>query len=81
MSIETTSAGIISELRQARKRWYCRTPEELYPDSEDLRDLREALSGGWLIATNLINILNKMIIKLAAAVAGLAFGKDVIVEF
>lgn len=67
---------------QGRKRRYiARTPEELYPDREDLRDMREALPGGWLVATNLNNLLKKTIIKLAAEVAGLTFGKDVIVEF
>ncbi|MGD0499207.1 MAG: type I restriction enzyme HsdR N-terminal domain-containing protein [Bryobacteraceae bacterium] len=67
---------------QGRKRRYiARTPEELYPDREDLRDMREPLPGGWLVATNLNNVLKKTIIKLAAGVAGLTFGKDVIVEF
>jgi len=67
---------------QGRKRRYiARTPEELYPDREDLRDLREPLPGGWLVATNLNNVLKKTIIKLAAEVAGLTFGNDVIVEF
>jgi predicted type IV restriction endonuclease len=67
---------------QGRKRHYiARTPEELYPDREDLRDLRETLPGGWLVATNLNNVLKKTIIKLAAEVAGLKFGSDVVVEF
>lgn len=67
---------------QGRKRRYvARTPEELYPDREDLRDMREPLPGGWLVATNLNNVLKKTIIKLAAEVAGLTFGKDVTVEF
>jgi hypothetical protein len=67
---------------QGRKRRYiARTPEELYPDREDLREMREALPGGWLVATNLNNILKKTIIKLATEVDGLSFGKDVIVEF
>jgi hypothetical protein len=67
---------------QGRKRRYiARTPEELYPDREDLRDMREQLPGGWLVATNLNNVLKKTIIRLAAEVAGLSFGKDVIVEF
>lgn len=67
---------------QGRKRRYlARTPEELYPDREDLRDLREQLPGGWLVATNLNNVLKKTIIRLAAEVAGLKFGKDVVVEF
>jgi hypothetical protein len=67
---------------QGRKRRYiARTPEELYPDREDLRDMRESLPGGWLVATNLNNILKKAIIKLATEIAGLTFGKDVVVEF
>jgi len=67
---------------QGRKRRYiARTPEELYPDREDLRDMREALPGGWLVATNLNNVLKKTIIRLAAEVAGLKFGKDIVVEF
>ncbi len=40
-----------------------------------------SVPGGWLVATNLNNILKRTIIRLAAEVAGLAFGKDVIVEF
>ena len=67
---------------QGRKRRYiARTPEELYPDRDDLRDMREPLPDGWLVATNLNNVLKKTIIKLATEVAGLTFGKDVIVEF
>jgi hypothetical protein len=67
---------------QGRKRRYiARTPEELYPDREDLRDMREPLPGGWLVATNLNNVLKKTIIKLAAEVAGLKLGTEVIVEF
>jgi hypothetical protein len=67
---------------QGRKRRYiARTPEELYPDREDLRDCRESLPGGWLVATNLNNVLKKTIVRLAADVAGLEFGKEVVVDF
>lgn len=66
---------------QGRKRRYiARTPEELYPDREDLREMREELPGGWLVATNINNVLKKTIIRLATEVAGLSFGKDVIVD-
>lgn len=66
---------------QGRKRRYiARTPEELYPDREDLRDLRETLPGGWLVATNINNVLKRTIIRLAADVAGLEDGKDIVVE-
>lgn len=43
--------------------------------------MRAELPGGWLVATNLNNVLKKNIIRLAAEVAGLKFGKDVIVDF
>lgn len=67
---------------QGRKRRYiARTAEELYPDRPDLRDCREGLPGGWLVATNLNNVLKKSIIRVATEVAGLTFGKDVTVEF
>ena len=67
---------------QGRKRRYiARSTEELYPDREDLREMRETLPDGWFVATNLNNVLKKTIIRLAAEVAGLTFGKDVIVEF
>jgi predicted type IV restriction endonuclease len=67
---------------QGRLRKYLgRTPEELYPHREDLRDMVEALPGGWLVATNLNNLTKKNIIKAAADVAGLRYGRDVSVEF
>lgn len=67
---------------QGRKRRYiARTPEELYPDRVDLREMRDTLPGGWLVATNLNNVLKKTIIRLAAEVAGLKYGEDIIVEF
>jgi predicted type IV restriction endonuclease len=67
---------------QGRKRRYiARSPEELYPDREDLREMHETLPDGWFVATNLNNVLKKTIIKLATKVAGLTFGKDVVVEF
>ena len=67
---------------QGRKRRYiARTPEELYPDREDLREMRESLPGDWLVATNLNNVLKNTIIRLAAETARLSFGKDVQVGF
>lgn len=65
-----------------RKRQYiARTEEQLYPDREDLREYKESLPGGWFVSTNLNNVLKKNIIKLAAEVAGLTFGQDVVVDF
>ena len=69
------------DARGRKRRYIARTPEELYADREDLYHNRDDLPGGWLVATNLNNVLKMTIIKLAAEVAGLTFGKDVIVEF
>ncbi len=67
---------------QGSKRHYiARTAEQLYPDRPDLRGLCEKLPGGWLVLTNLDNNHKMGIIKLAAEVAGLSFGRDVVVEF
>jgi hypothetical protein len=38
-------------------------------------------AGGWLVSTNLNKVLKRTIIKFAAEVAELTFGKDVILEF
>jgi predicted type IV restriction endonuclease len=66
------------DARGRKRRYIARTAEELYPDRPDLRDLRENLPGGWLVATNLNNVLKKTIIKVAAEVAGLTVGKDTV---
>ncbi len=70
-----------SDAQGRKRRYIARSLEELYPDREDLREMHEALPDGWFVATNLNNVLKKTIIKLATEVAGLTFGKDVIVEF
>jgi hypothetical protein len=41
--------------------------------------MHEKLPGGWMVATNLNNILKETIVRLATEVAGLTFGKDVII--
>jgi predicted type IV restriction endonuclease len=67
---------------QGRKRRYiARAVDELYPDRPDLREFNEALPGGWFVSTNLNNVLKKSIIRLAAQVAGLHFGEDIVVDF
>ena len=63
------------------RRYIARTPQELYPGRPDLRDCRSTLPGGWLVATNISNREKEKIIRLATEVAGLTYGKDVIVEF
>ena len=60
----------------------CPKHGELYPDREDLRDMRESLPGGWLVATNLSTeqCAQNNDHPPGSEVAGLKFGKDVIVD-
>ena len=67
---------------QGRKRRYiARTTEELYPGRTDLHDMHEQLPGGWLVATNLNNVLKKSIIRVATELAGFTFGSEIVVDF
>lgn len=66
---------------QGRKRSYMgRSPVEIYPDRDDLRDRCELVADGWYITTVLNNLLKMSIIRGAAEVAGLSIGKDIIVD-
>ena len=66
---------------QGRKRRYvAQSGEELYPDRPDLREHCKQLPDHWLLSTNLNNHLKKTILRAAAEVAGLEFGRDVIVD-
>ncbi len=66
---------------QGRKRRYiAHTPDVLYPDRPDLRDHHVGLPGGWVVATNLNNVLKGTLIRLAADIAGLTFGEDIVVD-
>ncbi len=67
--------------RGRKRRYIARTPEELYPDRDDLRDFHEKLPGGWLVATNLNNELKRKIIDLAAETAGLTPREDIVLPF
>lgn len=62
-------------------RYIGRTPQELYLYNEERRKHCEKLPGGWLVATHLSTPVKRRIIKIAAEVARLKFGKDIVVEF
>ena len=70
-----------ADARGRKRRYIARTPEELYPDREDLRDFHEKLPGGWLVSTNLNNDLKRKIIDLAAETAGLRPREDIVLPF
>ena len=67
--------------RGRKRRYIGRTPEDLYPDREDLRHFHEKLPGGWLVATNLNNDCKRKIIELAAETAGLRPREDIVLPF
>lgn len=67
---------------QGRKRRYiARNVEELYPDRPDLRDCCEKIDENWLVGTNINNDKKKALLRMAAEVAGLTYGKDIVVDF
>ncbi len=63
-----------------KRRYIARSVEELYPGKPNLHGCCEKLPGGWLVATNLNNPLKMTIIRLATQIAGLSFGRDVVVQ-
>ncbi|MBX3473658.1 MAG: hypothetical protein KF754_04685 [Planctomycetes bacterium] len=69
------------DARGRKRRYIARSLEELYPGRPDLHEASSKLPGGWYIGTNLNNAIKRVIIQMATEVAGLKFGKDVIVEF
>ncbi len=66
--------------RGRKRRYVAQSSEDLYPDRPDLRKYSEHLSDNWLLSTNINNRFKGTILKAAAEVAGLRFGKDIVVE-
>ena len=53
--------------------------EDLYPGRPDLQHEHERLPGNWFVGTNISNRQKMGLIKAATEVAGLIFGRDVVV--
>lgn len=62
------------------RRFIAQDKGELY-DRIHLKENHAQLSGNWVIGTNNSNLQKEKIIRIAADVAGLKFGKDIIVSF
>ena len=62
------------------RRTLAQDPRELY-DRTHLAKNYERIGGNWVIGTNNSNLQKEKIIKIAAEVAGLKFGRDIIVNF
>lgn len=63
------------------RRYLAKSLQELYPSHPELYAYHDLLPGGWLVGTNLSNQRKMIIIREAIEVAGLRFGKDVVVDF
>ena len=64
-----------------KRRYVAQSTEDLYPDRPDLRKHHKPLPDNWLLSTNINNRLKKNLVQAAAEVAGLKFGKDIVIEF
>lgn len=63
------------------RRYLAKNPEDLYPGRPDLaRDHSTKLSSGWWLGTNLSRAAIKRIIVMACDIAGLRFGRDLVVN-
>lgn len=60
-----------------KRRFIGRRPEELYPGRPDLHRFSRKLTRGWMVDTNNNTASKLALIKAAAEVAGLEFGKEV----
>ena len=70
-----------SAFRGRKRRYIAKRAADLYPDRPDLMESHEALPGGWVVGTNLNNQSKMRIIRGAAEVAGITYGRDVVVDF
>ena len=62
------------------RKYVARSKEELYPRSPSLQNQALPLPGGWWVATHSSNTAKLKRIEQACEVAGLEFGRDVVVE-
>lgn len=61
-----------------RSRCYVgRTPQDVYPDREQLWEMTAQFAPGWYIGTNENNATKLKLLRVACRVIGLRFGKDV----
>jgi predicted type IV restriction endonuclease len=65
-----------------RRRTYIgKSPEELYPGNPDLQGYSIEFVPGWFVGTNVSNNSKEKIIRMACAVAGVAYGVELKVTF
>lgn len=63
------------------RRFVAKSTEELYKNTPYLRNYHKPLGDGWLMATYIGKPQQKIILQIAAEVAGLTLGHDIVVDF
>ena len=63
------------------RRFIAQSPEELYPNSPQYKNMNESLPGGWFVATNNSSAQKKAFIEIASEVAGFKFGRDIVIDW
>ena len=66
--------------RGRTRRFIAQSPEELYPDPRH-QNMNESLPGGWFVATDNGSAQKKEFIEIASEVAGLKFGRDIVIDW
>jgi hypothetical protein len=69
------------DIRGKKRHYIARTSAEIYPDRPDLQTHHATLPGGWLLGTNISNFIKERIVRAATEVAGLEYGRDIVVDF
>jgi len=64
----------------SKRRYLAKTPSELFPDRPDLERESIPLDNGWWVGVNLSKLTISKVIRMACEVAGIRFGKDLIVN-
>ena len=63
-----------------KRRWLARDRKELYPDRPDLSDYSVEMGNGFYLGTNFANREKIRMLEIACEVAGIKFGKDLIIS-
>lgn len=71
----------LSEQETRARRIVARRPDALYKNSPELAELAEILIGDWWVDVNLSTEQVMARVRIACDVAGLKFGKDLIIDF
>lgn len=66
--------------RGRTRRFIAQSLEELYPDPRH-QNMNESLPGGWFVATDNGSAQKKEFIEIASEVAGLKFGRDIVIDW